>query len=53
MMVAYTTYTLVLGHELSASRVFSSIIVFEMLRNLFQVVGYTVPAVIQGNTSFS
>lgn len=51
MMVAYTTYTLVLGEELSASRVFSSMVVFEMLRDQFRVAGFTVPAIIQGYIS--
>ncbi|KZV91533.1 P-loop containing nucleoside triphosphate hydrolase protein [Exidia glandulosa HHB12029] len=51
MMVAYTTYTLILGGELSASRVFSSMVVFEMLRDQFRVAGFMVPAVIQAKVS--
>lgn len=37
MMVTYTTYTLVLGNALSASVVFSSMAVFEMLRDQLHI----------------
>ncbi|KZV91547.1 P-loop containing nucleoside triphosphate hydrolase protein [Exidia glandulosa HHB12029] len=51
MMVTYTTYTLVLGNALSASVVFSSMAVFEMLRDQLHITFYTVPIIIQAKVS--
>ncbi|KZV91873.1 hypothetical protein EXIGLDRAFT_675729 [Exidia glandulosa HHB12029] len=51
MIVAYATYTMILGGQLTASRVFSSMVVFEMLREQFRMVGSMVPAVIQAKVS--
>ncbi|EJD51853.1 ATP-binding cassette transporter [Auricularia subglabra TFB-10046 SS5] len=51
MMVTYTTYTLVLGHTLSASVVFSSMAVFEMLRDQLHITFYTIPTIIQAKVS--
>ena len=51
MMVTYSTYTLILGNVLSASVVFSSMAVFEMLRDQLHITFYTVPVIIQAKVS--
>ncbi|EJD52269.1 P-loop containing nucleoside triphosphate hydrolase protein, partial [Auricularia subglabra TFB-10046 SS5] len=51
MIAAYATYTLALGQELSASRVFSSMVVFELLRDQFRIAGFSIPVVIQAKVS--
>ena len=48
---ADTRQTLVLGHELSASTVYSSMAVFDMLREQLIDTFYTVPTLIQGKVS--
>ncbi|KAG8799884.1 hypothetical protein FRC16_004194 [Serendipita sp. 398] len=51
MIVTFASYTLVFKHELTASRVFSSIAVFDMLRDQLHIVLWGVNAVIQGKVS--
>ncbi|KAH7108534.1 hypothetical protein BKA62DRAFT_682512 [Auriculariales sp. MPI-PUGE-AT-0066] len=51
MIVAYATYTLVMHRALSSSAVFSSMVVFELLRAQFRALGYQLPAIIQGKVS--
>lgn len=50
MLVTYSTYTLVFKEELSASTVFSSMAVFEMLRDQLHITFYTIPVLIQGKS---
>ena len=51
MIVAYATYTLGLGLPLSSSRVFSSMVVFELLRGQLRIFGFQIPSMIQGKVS--
>ncbi|EJD51854.1 hypothetical protein AURDEDRAFT_82731 [Auricularia subglabra TFB-10046 SS5] len=51
MIGTYATYTLVLGGALSASVVFSSMAVFEMLRDQLHITVYTLPAIINAKVS--
>ncbi|KAH7101269.1 ATP-binding cassette transporter [Auriculariales sp. MPI-PUGE-AT-0066] len=51
MGVTYATHTLVLQKPLTASVVFSSLAVFEMLRDQMGVLSWGVPVVVQGKVS--
>ncbi|KAF8650152.1 hypothetical protein AX16_005387 [Volvariella volvacea WC 439] len=51
MMTTYATYTLVMRRPLTASAVFSSIAVFELLRLHLRQVSNTIPTAVQGKIS--
>ncbi|KZV98610.1 P-loop containing nucleoside triphosphate hydrolase protein [Exidia glandulosa HHB12029] len=51
MMVTYATYTLILGNALSASVVFSSMAVFEMLRDQLHIAFHVIPACVHAKVS--
>ncbi|KIM25975.1 hypothetical protein M408DRAFT_330768, partial [Serendipita vermifera MAFF 305830] len=51
MIVTFSSYALVFKHELTASRVFSSMAVFDMLRDQLHIVLWGANAVIQGKVS--
>ncbi|KAF7978858.1 hypothetical protein HWV62_44329 [Athelia sp. TMB] len=51
MLGTYATYTLVMKKELTASKVFSSITVFDLLRDNLHMVFWTLPRFIQGKVS--
>ncbi|KAH9939278.1 uncharacterized protein BXZ73DRAFT_99482 [Epithele typhae] len=51
MMLTYTTYTVVMGEILTASRVFSSMAVFDALRGQLDMVFMFVPRIIQARVS--
>ncbi|KAG9089172.1 hypothetical protein FS749_001555, partial [Ceratobasidium sp. UAMH 11750] len=51
MIVTYASHTLVFGHTLDASTVFSSISVFEVMRNQLHWLFWQIPRVIQGKVS--
>ncbi|KAH7883936.1 hypothetical protein F5I97DRAFT_2075294 [Phlebopus sp. FC_14] len=51
MLACYSTYTLIMGKQLTASRVFSSMTIFDILREQLQVVFFMVPAIIQAKVS--
>ncbi|KZP10497.1 hypothetical protein FIBSPDRAFT_963101 [Athelia psychrophila] len=53
MIATYTTYTLIMHQDLSASLVFSSIAAFDMLRNQLWDMLNEVPTVIQGRVSLN
>ncbi|KAF9243737.1 hypothetical protein BU15DRAFT_59613 [Melanogaster broomeanus] len=52
MMATYSTYTLIMGKDLTASRVFSSMTVFDLMRDQLHTIFWTIPYVIQGETPF-
>ncbi|PSS37122.1 hypothetical protein PHLCEN_2v995 [Hermanssonia centrifuga] len=52
MVVTFTVYTLIMKKELTASRVFSSVAVFETLQNHFKGTAYTIPIVVQAKVAF-
>ncbi|RPD70664.1 P-loop containing nucleoside triphosphate hydrolase protein [Lentinus tigrinus ALCF2SS1-7] len=51
MLASYATYTLVMGRELSASVVFSSIALFEILRAQLGFLLFRIPILIDGKVS--
>ncbi|KAH7918845.1 hypothetical protein BV22DRAFT_1100101 [Leucogyrophana mollusca] len=51
MVSTYTTYTLIMGQNLSASKVFSSMSAFDILRNQLNTVFYHIPKVVQAKVS--
>ncbi|KAH7918842.1 hypothetical protein BV22DRAFT_1100095, partial [Leucogyrophana mollusca] len=51
MLSTYTTYTLIMGQNLSASKVFSSMSVFDILHNQLNTLFYHVPKVVQAKVS--
>ncbi|KAG9104015.1 hypothetical protein FRC06_006095 [Ceratobasidium sp. 370] len=51
MIVTYASHTLVFGHTLDASTVFSSISVFQVMRNQLHWLFWQIPRVIQGKVS--
>ncbi|KAG8764714.1 hypothetical protein FRC12_007931 [Ceratobasidium sp. 428] len=51
MIVTYASHTLLFGHTLDASIVFSSISVFQVLRNQLHWLFWQIPRVIQGKVS--
>ncbi|KZV96966.1 P-loop containing nucleoside triphosphate hydrolase protein [Exidia glandulosa HHB12029] len=51
MIATYATFTLVMRRELSASIVFSSMALFEMLRNQLETAGFCIPLVVQVKVS--
>ncbi|KIJ68833.1 hypothetical protein HYDPIDRAFT_173463 [Hydnomerulius pinastri MD-312] len=53
MMACYSTYTIIMGKELTASRVFSSMTIFDILRDQLHTVFYMVPAIIQAKVSMA
>ncbi|KXN88203.1 ATP-binding cassette transporter abc4 [Leucoagaricus sp. SymC.cos] len=52
MIVAYSTYTMLFHKELTTSRVFASMAIFENLRLHIRMVMTTIPTLIQGKVSF-
>ncbi|KAG1716785.1 hypothetical protein ID866_383 [Astraeus odoratus] len=53
MMACYATYTLVMGEQLTASRVFSSMTVFDIMRDQLHMIFWQLPAVIQAKVSLA
>ncbi|KIJ62235.1 hypothetical protein HYDPIDRAFT_176581 [Hydnomerulius pinastri MD-312] len=51
MMACYSTYTLIMGKELTASRVFSSMTVFDIMRDQLQMVFWILPSLISAKVS--
>ncbi|KAH7886476.1 hypothetical protein F5I97DRAFT_1926721 [Phlebopus sp. FC_14] len=51
MLACYATYTLVMGKDLNASKVFSSISVFDILRNQIRTTLSQLPRLMQGKVS--
>ncbi|TFK76754.1 P-loop containing nucleoside triphosphate hydrolase protein [Pluteus cervinus] len=51
MIATYTTYTVIMEERLSPSKVFSSMVVFDMIRQLLGRVFYTVMDVLSGKVS--
>ncbi|THH12876.1 hypothetical protein EW146_g7283 [Bondarzewia mesenterica] len=51
MIVTYVTYTAIMGEKLSPSTVFSSISVFDILRDQLQMVFYLIPSLTQAKVS--
>ncbi|KAF9243741.1 P-loop containing nucleoside triphosphate hydrolase protein [Melanogaster broomeanus] len=51
MMACYSTYTLIMGKDLSASRVFSSMTVFDIMRDQLHTIFWEIPYVIQAKVS--
>ncbi|KAH7910707.1 hypothetical protein BJ138DRAFT_73634 [Hygrophoropsis aurantiaca] len=51
MLASYTTYTLIMGQTLSASKVFSSMSIFDILRDQLHAVFFNVPKLIQAKVS--
>ncbi|THH01520.1 hypothetical protein EW026_g1178 [Hermanssonia centrifuga] len=51
MVVTFTVYTLIMKKELTASRVFSSVAVFETLQHHFKGVANIIPVVIQAKVA--
>ncbi|KAF7973519.1 hypothetical protein HWV62_14938 [Athelia sp. TMB] len=49
MIVTYATYTLVMKQDLTASKIFASISVFDMLKDQFHIVFGLIPRLVQGN----
>ncbi|KAE9403973.1 P-loop containing nucleoside triphosphate hydrolase protein [Gymnopus androsaceus JB14] len=52
MMITYTIYTVVLKKELTSSVVFSSMAVFDILRDRIRAIAITIPNVVQGKVAF-
>ncbi|KAH7073426.1 hypothetical protein BKA62DRAFT_734051, partial [Auriculariales sp. MPI-PUGE-AT-0066] len=52
MCATYATYTIVMKQPLSASVVFSSMAVFEMLRDQLHITFWAIPTIIQAKVSF-
>ncbi|KIJ38955.1 hypothetical protein M422DRAFT_258371 [Sphaerobolus stellatus SS14] len=52
MLTTYATYTLIMHEELNASKVFSSMTVFNMFQNQLGRIFYLGPSIIQGKVSF-
>ncbi|KIM54250.1 hypothetical protein SCLCIDRAFT_1222221 [Scleroderma citrinum Foug A] len=53
MMACYMTYTLVMGKELTASRVFSSMTVFDIMRDQLHTIFWLMPSIIQAKVSIT
>ncbi|KAH9939277.1 uncharacterized protein BXZ73DRAFT_76000 [Epithele typhae] len=51
MLVTYSTYTLIMGRELTASRVFSSMSVFDIIRNQLHMTFDMIPKMITAKVS--
>ncbi|KAI6134164.1 ABC transporter type 1, transmembrane domain-containing protein [Pisolithus croceorrhizus] len=51
MMACYATYTVVMGKQLTASRVFSSMTVFDIMRGQLSMIFWMVPPIIQAKVS--
>ncbi|KAI0677672.1 hypothetical protein C8Q78DRAFT_1003851 [Trametes maxima] len=51
MVATFVTYTIIMGKELSASRVFSSMSVFDVMRDQLHLVFAMVPSMIQAKVS--
>ncbi|KAI5124482.1 hypothetical protein M0805_008364 [Coniferiporia weirii] len=51
MVATFATYTLIMKKQLTASRVFSSMAVFDMLRDQLHLIFFMVPATIQAKVS--
>ncbi|KAI9059804.1 multidrug resistance-associated ABC transporter [Trametes sanguinea] len=50
MVATFVTYTIIMGKELTASRVFSSMSVFDVLREQLHVISGLLPSMIQAKT---
>ncbi|OJA09104.1 hypothetical protein AZE42_02554 [Rhizopogon vesiculosus] len=50
-MASYSTFTLIMGQSLTASTVFSSMTIFDILREQLHIVFYTMPRLTQGKVS--
>ncbi|KAL4243412.1 hypothetical protein ABKN59_001097 [Abortiporus biennis] len=53
MVVTYTTYTLIMKEDLTPSKVFPSIAIFAMVQDMFSVIIWWVPYLIQAKVSLS
>ncbi|KAL4069345.1 P-loop containing nucleoside triphosphate hydrolase protein [Scleroderma citrinum] len=53
MMACFTTYTVVMGKELTASRVFSSMTVFDIMREQLHTIFWELPSIIQAKVSIT
>ncbi|CDO77193.1 hypothetical protein BN946_scf184747.g6 [Trametes cinnabarina] len=51
MVATYVTYTVIMGKQLTASRVFSSMSVFDVLREQLHVMSSFVPSIVQAKVS--
>lgn len=51
MMACYATYTAVMGKQLTASRVFSSMTVFDIMRGQLSMIFWMLPPIIQAKVS--
>ncbi|KAG1747913.1 uncharacterized protein EDB91DRAFT_1245381 [Suillus paluster] len=51
MMACYSTFTLIMGQNLTASKVFSSMSIFDILRDQLSTVFFTIPRITQGKVS--
>jgi len=51
MITTYTTYTVIMKQQLSASKVFSSMSVFDMLRDQLHMVFFAIPQFVTGKVS--
>ncbi|KAF8845471.1 hypothetical protein BDN67DRAFT_993677 [Paxillus ammoniavirescens] len=51
MMACYSTYTVIMGKELTASRVFSSMTIFDILRDQLHTIFWMLPSIIQAKVS--
>ncbi|KAF9243735.1 hypothetical protein BU15DRAFT_71860 [Melanogaster broomeanus] len=51
MMACYSTYTLIMGKDLTASRVFSSMTVFDIMRDQLHTIFWMIPYMIQAKVS--
>ncbi|KAF9229723.1 P-loop containing nucleoside triphosphate hydrolase protein [Gyrodon lividus] len=51
MMACYSTYTVIMGKELAASRVFSSMTIFDILRDQLHTIFWMLPSIIQAKVS--
>ncbi|KAL4068375.1 hypothetical protein V8B97DRAFT_1975301 [Scleroderma yunnanense] len=53
MMACYATYTLIMGKELTASRVFSSMTAFDILQDQLNVIFWEMSSIIQAKVSIA
>ncbi|KAJ8594877.1 hypothetical protein M405DRAFT_759938 [Rhizopogon salebrosus TDB-379] len=51
MMACYSTFTVIMAQSLTASKVFSSMTIFDILREQLHIVFYTIPKMTQGKVS--
>ncbi|TDL13954.1 hypothetical protein BD410DRAFT_757430 [Rickenella mellea] len=53
MIASYSTYTIIMKGDLTASTVFSSIAVFDLLRSQLQTLFYMIPPILQAKVSLN